>query len=123
MFRALNGLMAALFAFAVAVQYNDPDAILWMAVYAAACAVALRAAVRGRVAPFVACSLGLFTLAWGAILLARVPGLDVYARMFDAWEMQSVTVEEAREASGLMLVTLWMTVIAVREWVAARARA
>ena len=34
--------------------------------------------------------------------------------MFDAWEMKSVAVEEAREASGLTIVAVWMTVLAVR---------
>jgi hypothetical protein len=34
--------------------------------------------------------------------------------MFDAWEMQSVNVEQAREATGLLIVAGWMAVLAVR---------
>ena len=30
--------------------------------------------------------------------------------MFDAWEMKSPSVEEAREASGLLIVAAWMIV-------------
>jgi hypothetical protein len=34
--------------------------------------------------------------------------------MFDAWEMKSPSVEEAREASGLLIVAVWMIVLLVR---------
>jgi len=34
--------------------------------------------------------------------------------MFDAWEMKSPSVEEAREASGLLIVAAWMMVLFVR---------
>jgi hypothetical protein len=33
--------------------------------------------------------------------------------MFDAWEMQSSSVEEAREASGLVIIAAWMVVVAL----------
>jgi hypothetical protein len=34
--------------------------------------------------------------------------------MFDAWEMKSLAVEEAREASGLVIVAAWMAVLLIR---------
>ena len=34
--------------------------------------------------------------------------------MFDAWEMKSPSVEEAREASGLLIVAVWMIVLMIR---------
>lgn len=113
-FRVVNGLMAALFLFAVVVQYNDPDPAAWMLIYGAACAAATLAAVRG-VSPFALSALaGLIALAWAGFLAAGgARSLDLYAHMFDAWEMKSVPVEEARETSGLLIVSAWMAVLAV----------
>ena len=37
----------------------------------------------------------------------------LYEHMFDAWEMKNTAIEEAREASGLLIVAFWMAVIAV----------
>ena len=39
-----------------------------------------------------------------------------YAHMFDHWEMRSISVEEARETSGLFIVAAWMAVLAVHVW-------
>ena len=113
-FRILNGAMALLFAVAVAVQYNDPDPIRWMAIYGAALVVALTAAVRGR-APLPATAVvGLVALAWG-IYWAGTSGtaLRLYEHMFDSWEMKNAAIEEAREASGLLIVACWMLVVGV----------
>jgi hypothetical protein len=42
------------------------------------------------------------------------PAASEYGHMFDAWEMKSPSVEEAREASGLILVAAWMAVLVIR---------
>ena len=114
-FRVLNGMMAALFALAVAVQYNDPDPVRWMAIYGAACGVTLMVAIRGR-APLVAsAAVGLIALAW-CVYWAGTSRADLktYGHMFDAWEMKNEPIEEAREASGLLIVSVWMAVVALR---------
>ena len=41
------------------------------------------------------------------------PAAGAYSHMFDAWEMKSVPVEEAREATGLLIVAAWMAVLVV----------
>lgn len=110
MLRALNAVMAALFALAAAVQWNDPDPTRWMAVYGAACATSLMA-VRGRPPhPAVAITLAGIALAWAVSIGMR--GGDSYMHMFDAWEMQTPAIEAAREATGLAVVTGWMLVVA-----------
>lgn len=114
MFRVASGVMAALFALAAAVQYNDPDPLRWIAIYLAACVVAVVATVRGEVSPVPTVLTGLIALVWATSLVTGGGGLDVYARMFDTWEMRSPTVEEAREASGLAIVALWMAVTVAR---------
>ena len=113
-FRIVNGVMALLFAVAVAVQYNDPDPIRWMALYGAALVVTLMAAARGRAPVFAAAVVGGIALAWG-VYWAVTSGtpLALYEHMFDAWEMKNTAIEEAREASGLLIVAAWMAVLGV----------
>jgi len=112
MLRAVNAVMAALFALAAAVQWNDPDPARWMAVYGAACASSLMAA-RGRPPhPAVAATLAGIAMAWAVAIGVRVGGGDSYRHMFDAWEMKTPAIETAREATGLVMVSAWMLVVA-----------
>ncbi len=106
--------MALLFAFAAALQFNDPDPIRWIAIYIAACVLSIRAATRRRVSP--AASLAVFAIAsvWAALIAFGGPAASEYRHMFDAWEMTSPSVEEAREASGLLIVAAWMIVLFLR---------
>ena len=106
--------MALLFAFAAALQFNDPDPIRWIAIYIAACVLSIRAATRRRVSP--AASLAVFAIAsvWAALIAFGGPAASEYRHMFDAWEMKSPSVEEAREASGLLIVAAWMIVLFLR---------
>jgi tetrahydromethanopterin S-methyltransferase subunit E len=119
-FRLLSGVMAALFAVAVAVQYNDPDPIRWSLLYGAACAVSI-AAIRSTKSPRIAAlAVGAVALVWGGYwAVTSSAGLALYQRMFDSWEMKSTPIEEAREASGLLIVAGWMAVIAIRSFRAA----
>jgi hypothetical protein len=117
LFRIVNGVMAALFAVAVAVQYNDPDPIRWMAIYGAACAIAVLTARRRRAPLVAAVSVGAVALAWGLYwAISSGTALSLYEHMFDAWEMKNTAVEEAREASGLFIVAGWMAIVAVHAW-------
>ena len=111
-FRLSSWLMAALFAFAAILQYNDPDPVRWMILYCAAAVISGAAATRGAVHPIGPLVLGCLSLVF-AVLIARAVPASLYARMFDAWEMKSLPVEEAREASGLLIVAAWMLVLAV----------
>jgi len=55
--------MAALFAFAAAVQYNDPDPLRWMAIYGLAM-LACGLALAGRLSWLPPALLGLIALIW-----------------------------------------------------------
>ena len=111
--RGLNWFMCALFLLSVVVQYNDPDPVRWMAIYGAALAVCLLVALRGHVPVWLPALVAVAALAWGVDWIEAGPTLSAYGHMFDAWEMKSLPVEEAREASGLLIVTGWMAVVAV----------
>ena len=109
-FRAANGTMAALFAFAAAVQYNDPDPLRWMALYLAAAAACVLAVLH-RLPRWVPLAVGLAALAWAATLAPHVLGRVGWGEMVEAWEMRDVRVEEGREMYGLLIVVAWMAVL------------
>jgi hypothetical protein len=112
--RLLNLTMALLFAFAAALQYNDPDPIPWIAVYLAAAAVSLAAAFGRRIPRGVLAAVAVIAIGWAALIAFGGPAASEYGRMFDAWEMKSPAVEEAREVSGLMIEAAWMAVLFIR---------
>lgn len=112
--------MAALFAFAAVVQVNDPDPVRWVAIYGAAGALSVRSALRAGTAgppfpPALPAVVATVALLWAASILLRGPARDAYGHMFDMWEMKDAAVEEAREATGLVIVAAWMAVLAWRE--------
>jgi len=107
--------MGALFLFAAALQYNDPDPIRWMAIYGAACVISIATAT-GRRVLLPTLVVATVSLAWALLWASSNPNLNAYSHMFDGWEMKSTPIEEAREASGLLIVTIWMAVLAARQW-------
>jgi len=112
--RFLDLTMALLFAFAAVLQFNDPDPIQWIAIYAAACALSLVMFFRRRLTLAVPLAVFAIAMAWEALIAFGGPGASEYGHMFDAWEMKSPSVEEAREASGLLIVAAWMIVLMIR---------
>jgi Transmembrane family 220, helix len=116
MFRAVAWLMAALFALAMVVQYNDPDPVRWVSIYGSALAVTAFAGWRGAVPVVGALMVGGVAAGWGLLWSTDVSDLATYTHMFDRWEMNNVPIEEARETSGLFLVAAWMAVLAVHGW-------
>jgi hypothetical protein len=112
MLRSLNRAMCALFLLACVVQVNDPDPARWIAIYGAALVVCLIVAVRGRIPGAAPLLVAGVAVAWSLAIALGGPAAAVYAHMFDAWEMRSAPVEEAREASGLLIVAAWMIALA-----------
>jgi hypothetical protein len=112
--RAVDVGMALLFAFSATVQLNDPDPARWVAIYALACAITVAAALGREVPRRLLGAVAIVSTTWAGVIALGGPGAEEYAHMFDAWEMASLPVEEAREASGLLIVAVWMTVLFVR---------
>ena len=113
--RGVNWAMCGLFLLSVVVQWNDPDPVRWMAIYGAALAVCLVVALRGRIVAGVPVLVAVIALFWSVATIAGGPSVTAYSHMFDAWEMKSISVEEAREATGLLIVAVWMLVVVVGE--------
>jgi hypothetical protein len=106
----LTGVMAVLFLFAGAVQYNDPDPIRWMAIYGLA-ALACGLWLARRLPGWMPAVVGLVALGWAAILAPGVVGRVSIGDLFESYAMKSEPVEEAREMGGLLIVTAWMAVL------------
>lgn len=102
-----SGFMLLLFLFSVAVQWNDPDPIRWMAIYGAA-AVGCILHLLGRNYPWYYAIVGLIGLIWAALLAPRVIGKVRFGELFEAFEMKDHRVEVAREFGGLLIVAFWM---------------
>lgn len=118
--RALDALMAALFALAIAVQYNDPDPLYWMALYLPAAALsALAFFGRFRPGPTYLAAVVYLVLAlyWAPAFRAARPA------SFNHWEMGTIADEEVREAGGVALCALWTAVLAWRARRGDRSRA
>src|SRR5262245_32475476 len=112
---AINGLFLAMFLFSVAVQYNDPDPVQWMAIYGfavLACVLEFRKNVRWS---FPA-GIGLIAVSWAATIAKNVHGVRL-GDLFQEFEMKNEMIEQAREMGGLLIVGFWMFILA---FVAAR---
>ncbi|MBI2421722.1 MAG: transmembrane 220 family protein [Candidatus Hydrogenedentes bacterium] len=113
LWRLLNLFMAAVYFVAVYVQYNDPDPVVWMVLYAFPMILALAAAF-GYLSPFALPS----TLAYLALAIHQMPWGKLNEALFvvPTWHMISKDNEFARESVGLLICAAWMAVIGVAWW-------
>jgi hypothetical protein len=93
-----------------------------MLIYGAAGVLSAVAAIRGRTSLAAPIVVAVIALIWSLDVGYGVVGLVAFSDMFQSWEMRSPTIEEAREASGLLITCSWMAVLAVHERVARRRR-
>lgn len=106
--RALLGLLLVLMILFGAVQYNDPDGLLWMGIYAV---------------PAMWCGVGLFwitafrnktivALFWASVFLSVVGVVYFWPMTPQFWTKKVwYDVETAREGMGLMIVFIVLLVV------------
>lgn len=105
--------MLVLFGIAAALQYNDPDPVVWAATYGLA-AVLCGLAAAGRLPWALAAALAAAALVWSATLLPSLRGLAAPGDLARSMRAEAPAIEESREALGLLIVAAWMAVLAVR---------
>jgi hypothetical protein len=110
-----NAVMLLAFVFSAIVQFNDPDPLLWAAIYAAAALVCLLE-LRRRTHPVIPATMAVVALAWGATIAPRVVGKVRFSAMFAEFEMANTGIEESREMYGLVFIALWMVAVAIAAW-------
>ena len=106
MLRWLNIMMTAVFALCVAVQFNDPDALLWILIYVTAMAATDRYTIFSVIG-FAGFFAGFLYLSPGFLEISDPMDLVTDIRM------DSRGVEVAREAGGLLISSLWLLVLSV----------
>ncbi len=99
MFKVINLVVAAFFAYALVVQYNDPDPLLWMIIYGLT-SLACVLFHLGRLPASAAAGFGGLVVLLGLYLAYRVISQQQF--FFD---------EEGREMMGSFLVALWMALL------------
>ncbi len=104
--------MGALFVFAAAVQYNDPDPYSWAALYLAVAGVSF-AALRLPSAWKIPAAVAVVAFVWAATLVPAVVRTS-FPDLFQSWEMMSTEMEEGREFLGLLLAATWTAYLARR---------
>jgi len=109
-----NWVMAAIFLFSLIVQFNDPDPIRWMLIYAAAMVVAvLEARRRGHWTAAAVVGIVAFV---AAFIIANDLDMVPVGDLFAQWEMSGTEVEETREVGGLWIVAGWMLFVTFAAW-------
>ena len=107
--RISAGLMSALFLFAAVVQYNDPDAFIWIAGYLVASGLSAAAAMGRRLLVPNAVAVAIFGI-WFLSLAPTLVGAEFEA--FQSFQMKEKVHEEPREAVGLLLCAIWSALLA-----------
>ncbi len=107
-FKSIGFLFAALFFVSAALQYNDPDAFVWILIWCAAGLLALGFALK-KVSYGVLMIIGLFAL--GGFFYC-------YPEKFEGFEIGKgaiKNVEEAREAFGLLIISIVLLTLGLRK--------
>lgn len=108
----MNALALVAFLFSIAVQYNDPDPIRWMAIYAVA-ATACVLEMRRLDVWFFPIAIALIAFIWAGRIHHHLPGPINFSGMFASFKMKDEGIEQQREMFGLMIVAVWMVIISI----------
>jgi hypothetical protein len=117
--RVVNIVLCLLMLLFIAVQYNDPDGLMWMAIYLVPAVWALLAAIN----PF-AIGQGLLKTLLLLTIVASLAAMFYYWPKTSGWWKQEVwwEVETAREGMGMMIVSVVLLVALFSGMRAVRAR-
>ncbi len=114
-FKIIAVLFGILFIVSAALQYNDPDPLVWMIIWGFAGIIAIAFALN-RV---------LYTVPLAAGILALVGFFYTYPEKFEGFEIGAgdiKNIEEGREAFGLLIIAIVMLVLALRGWMAKKSK-
>jgi hypothetical protein len=99
--------MAALLGVCVALQYNDPDPIRWIAIYGAGAIVSAVLPAKRVLVPL-AIAVGLGAAAWAIYLVHKTWGVIELSDLTNKMSEYGGAVEEGREAGGLGIEAVWL---------------
>jgi hypothetical protein len=108
-FRCVSWAMTALYLVSVALQYNDPDPLRWMAIYGAAAVVSAFLPLRRWAMP-VAYAVAAAALLWAVVLTPEIWGRVGFTDLWRKMSEKGGAVEVEREIGGLVIVVGWMVI-------------
>ncbi len=109
--RIASAVFVAIFLLSAAVQWNDPDPLVWIAGYLVAAGLSL-AAFFGRIPILPNAVAAIVFGLWFLSLAGTIPGAPSEA--FTSFEMRAPGHEEPREAVGLLICAAWTGFLAIR---------
>ena len=109
-----NALFLIAFMISALVQYNDPDALPWIAMYLLAVTMCVVQWL-GRQPRWLPRLLLALSLVWAGSLLPEILGQVTWPDIFDSLSMKTREVEAAREIGGLLLVAIWAGVLSIHQ--------
>ena len=114
--KKLNWVFFLIFLLGAVIQINDPDPIIWMAMWGAAAGACLLfgLGLTGSAFRAVPLLLGIIALVWAAMLIPEVvksAGDLRWKEVFNVVTMSNIAVEWAREMGGLLIIAAWMGMI------------
>ena len=113
--KSINIVMMVLFLLSVAVQYNDPDPVLWMLMYGLAALACLLFLLK-KLQWWIPVLIGAAAMTWASLLIPAIsesPDEISLAGIFGAVGMKTEGIELAREMGGLMIVVCWMAIVTI----------
>jgi hypothetical protein len=111
--RAASIVMLILLLTTIVLQYNDPDGWIWMLIYGVALIPTVAALAKTWTGLSVVAAIGYY-----AGVVYTLPGGTAAdpSHILTDLQMGEAGVEEAREAVGLLLCAVWMTVLGAIWW-------
>jgi len=109
LFKVLTILFGILFIVSAALQYNDPDPLIWIIIWGLSGLITLAYAFN-RVS---------FLTPMIAGIAALIGFFYCYPEKFEGFEIGAgdiKNIEEAREAFGLLIIAVVMLILALRGW-------
>jgi hypothetical protein len=104
-------IFAILFLISAGLQLNDPDPLRWIALYTIAAVLSAGLPFRFELR-WPAIIVGAIAASWCGYLLSHVVGLVGFADLFRKFHETGGVLEEAHEAGGTALVSLWLAISA-----------
>ena len=103
--------MAVLFLYSIAVQYNDPDALLWMLIYSVGLVLTILHLYE-KASPALLLVASLSGICGVTYLTLSIQDVEM-DNLFSSWNMRDRGVVQVGEAIGLLIQSLWLAYLVV----------
>ncbi|MCB1121182.1 MAG: hypothetical protein KJT03_06520 [Verrucomicrobiae bacterium] len=111
--KILNWILCFLFLLSAGLQYNDPDPIQWMLMWAGAGVACLLFGIK-KLPKWVPMAEAVIAICWAGYILPKIIShmVDIHwNEVFMQAKMSNLTVEYVREFGGLLIILIWMIVL------------